>query len=351
MIPAAAVASAAPSAVAYYVKFGAPVPTVPKGGLLVGGDATSAASAQSPIGSQLPVPVTTPPGVPSGDVIGPTAISAVRITGVGPTADVTLTLQVAVGSLPPPASVITIVACALAQPLTPPATTPGDIASAPAYDCSPASVGRVAGDDGSISFLLPSSFQSKPGELDVALLPDPGGNPFPFSVAFDSPGPHAVAASTGPAAVPPAAPTPLAAPAPAVPVSSGSSAAPASFGSVGPPFGSIGLSFPGPTASGGASPVVPAGSSALGATSRPTVVTAPPAAAVGLPGDGRSHRIVAVALLLAITIAWWYVGSQPARAPRTLGALAGSDPPAPQPVHLGGIGRFRRPRVVPPSRR
>ncbi|HEY2429054.1 MAG TPA: hypothetical protein VGI06_09000, partial [Acidimicrobiales bacterium] len=46
--PAGAVA---PAADGYWVKLGAPVPTVPKGGLRVAADPTSATSSASPVGS------------------------------------------------------------------------------------------------------------------------------------------------------------------------------------------------------------------------------------------------------------------------------------------------------------
>jgi hypothetical protein len=60
---------------------------------------------------------------------------------------------------------------------------------------------------------------------------------------------------------------------------------------------------------------------------------------------------MAVALLLAIMIGWWYVGGQSARNPQLLGALAGRTGLIVAPAATtGGIGRFARPRTTAPRR-
>jgi hypothetical protein len=73
-------------------------------------------------------------------------------------------------------------------------------------------------------------------------------------------------------------------------------------------------------------------------------------AGVSIPGvsDDRSHRIMAVVLLFAIGVGWWWVGGRTNRGPRRLGALAGEGPTHVE--NLGGIGRFRRTRGDRPAR-
>lgn len=68
-----------------------------------------------------------------------------------------------------------------------------------------------------------------------------------------------------------------------------------------------------------------------------------------LPKDKRLQRIMAVALLFALTAAWWWVGGQPTRAPRLLGSIGSSEAPPPA-IKLGGVGRFARARIGLPQR-
>lgn len=326
----------APTASSYWAKFGAAMPTVPKGGLLVGADPGSDLTPASPVGGSLPTPVTTPAGVPQSDVVGPTAISAVRIKDVSPTEPATLSLTVASGSAPSPA-VSVILACPLAADWSPPASEPGDMSKAPVYNCTSSSSGKVASDNSSISWLLPSSFQSTQGELDVALVPDPAGT-VPFEVAFNPPGMDAVSAASGA----PAEPAPDAAAAtadttPAAAPDTTPAAAPADLGPA-PVFSDTGAGLS-----------VPAAPSAAPA-SRPAAPTFNPIAPIAarLPGDDRAHRIMAVAVLVLIAAGWWYVGGRPARGPRLLGALAADASPVA--VRQAGIGRFSRPRTGPAPR-
>jgi len=60
-------------------------------------------------------------------------------------------------------------------------------------------------------------------------------------------------------------------------------------------------------------------------------------------------RELAVGLLFAIIVAWWYVGGHTTRDPKLLGAVAGRGSAAVDAV-TGGIGRFTRPRTTPPCR-
>jgi len=325
----------APSTVAYWVKLGAAVPTVPKGGLLVANDPTSAASPTAPPPLPAPVAVPAPPPPPAGvpNLTGPTAVSTVKIDGVTQGADATLTLKVAPGSIPPPPSTTTMVACVIHGPWTPPPGGTGNIASAPAADCSSASTGKVAADNSTVSWLLPSSFQDN-GTLNVELEPNPSGPPAPFVVSFAAPDTGALQLASGPPAAPP---PPEAAPAPAAEV-----AAPAT---VPQDFSGLGVvptySVPAPAAP---APAAPA---------RQQITLASPAA-VHVPSvaDDRGHRIMAVAGLFLLALAWWWVGSRPARAPRLLGALKsgtveGRGAPA---VRVGGIGRFARMHAGVPRR-
>jgi hypothetical protein len=325
-------AASAPTASVYWVKAGAPVLTAPPGGLVVANDPTVAAAAP-PSGlpvSGLPTP---PPGT-----VGPAAISAVRIAGVDPTSAATLSLAVANGSSPPPPSVTHIVACPIVGHWQPPPGGVGDTANAPARNCSSPSPGKVAADNTSVSWLLPASFQSKPGQFDVALVPDPAGPAVPFAVTFDPPGLNSVQGPSGPPPPPPP-------PAP--------SSAPSAAPSAAPPAAPVAATPVTPDLSAPITPAPPVASASAPQTIQ--LQTAPSSTAqnaglagVHLPGlsDDRAHRIMAVALLLGMGAALWWVGGQPAREPRLLGALAGASVEPEAARGMGGVGRFRRPRAT-----
>jgi hypothetical protein len=63
----------------------------------------------------------------------------------------------------------------------------------------------------------------------------------------------------------------------------------------------------------------------------------------------RGERVLAVALLGALVMAWWWVGGQPARMPRLVSAVAGGSPqPGAAPANvarMGGLGRFAKLRT------
>jgi hypothetical protein len=320
-------AALAPSTVAYWVKLGIAVPTVPKGGLLVANDPTSAASptAAPPVpGVAVPAPPPPPKGVPT--LTGPTAVSTVKIDGVTQGAAATLTLKVAPGSVPPPPSTTTMVACVIHTAWTAPAGGTGDITSAPTSDCSSASSGKVAADNSTVSWLLPSSFQDSSGALDIELEPNPAGSAVPFAVSFAPPDASALQLASGPPApaLPPPAPEPAA-------EATATAAAPPDFSAL---------------------PAAPSYSAPAPVTSvthpspvRPQVTLASPAVHVPTVVDDRGHRIMAVVALFVLALAWWWIGSRPTRAPRLLGALAAgaSRPGAGVPaVRSAGIGRFAR---------
>jgi hypothetical protein len=321
--PAAAVA---PSKVAYWIKGGVPLPTVPKGGLLVANDPTSVGLPTAPpLPVPLPVPVpTVPRALPT--VIGPTAVSAVIIDGATPDADATLTLLVGLGSLAPLPGTTTLVACPIQVSWTPPAGGAGELGKAPAADCSSTSIGRVAGDMKSISWLLPASFQTSPGTFNVELAPDPAGKPVPFIVPFLAPGAGALLSAAGPPS-PPAAP-----------------AAPAPAGQATVPVADVALPLYVPSPDTQAAAPQARALPSVGGRSAGAVTTG---ARLPLLGDDRGHRIMAVAVLFMVAAAWWWIGSRPVRLPRLLGALGadGAAPAGRRPAsHTGGIGRFARVR-------
>jgi hypothetical protein len=341
-------AALAPRSVGYWVKGGASVPTVPAGGLLVGNDPTSAVNPASPVGGGLPVPAPNVPAVPGPTVTGPTAISAAQITGLS-AGDVTLTLKVGAGSVVPPPSVTTIMACPLVNSWHAPPKGAGNISQAPAYNCVSGSTGKVAADNSTISWLLPASFQANPGEVDVALVPNPAGLPAAFMVSFDAPGLSSVVPSSGAPSTPVTAPAspPASVPAPAVsapPVVAGSPSFTPSFAPALDNGNSGTAVAPPPSATNPSSASAPGASLGFGRL-----------AGIRLPGDDRGHRLMAVLVLFAVAGGWWYAGSRPERAPRLLGALAGGSPDADRGLsrlvgvgRVGGVGRFSRPRQSGP---
>ena len=68
------------------------------------------------------------------------------------------------------------------------------------------------------------------------------------------------------------------------------------------------------------------------------------------PDASRGERMMAVALLLLLGLALWWVGGQEVRGPRLLGSLGAGAAPDTAAVATGGIGRFARPRAGTPPR-
>lgn len=284
----------APSDTGYWVKSGNAPPNVPPGGLFVGNDPGSVTNP----GSSVTIP-TPPPTTPGPTATGYTGVSAVRITGVSTTESATLTLVVAPGSVLPNPSVSTIVACPIVGTWQPPPGGVGDMSDAPRTDCSVPSVGKIAADNSSISFLLPASFEGSPGEFDVELLPG-NTSPAPFEVAFDQPGDSSVLAASG---------GPVMTTVPAPPTTE-------------PLFTHPELAVPSAVnivAPGGPTPTAPVAS--------PTTVAlrlVPKRTAVAPPAfrGAHAHRLMAVVLLLTLGACLAWFGRQEVRAPRRLGALA-----------------------------
>ena len=72
-------AALAPSATAYWVKTGTALPSVPKGGLLVGNDPFAVVNPAQPPTLPVTLPVAPPPvNLPGPQLTGFTAVSAVR---------------------------------------------------------------------------------------------------------------------------------------------------------------------------------------------------------------------------------------------------------------------------------
>jgi hypothetical protein len=323
-----------PSPTAYWIKLGLALPTVPKGGMVVGLDPLAAINPAQPPNLPVTLPVPIPPiNLPGPELFGFTAVGALRITGVAPNADATLTLTTAEPSIPPLPSLATIVACPIAGPWSPPPGGVGAINQAPAANCATPSVGRVATDLSTVSFLLPGTFQGSPGEFDIELEPGASGLPVPFLVEFNAPTSSSVRApSGGPvSASPTTSPGPVVVPPPAF-VSSG-------------PFGALAQVLTSPPRSIASSPAAasPPGSAA------PTIqLNQNGAIAVASVPDDRPHRITAVALLFVIGGALWWLGGREGAPVRRLGSLAGV--PAAVLPDARGVGRFRHPRSARPHK-
>jgi hypothetical protein len=271
-----------------------------------------------------------------GQVVEPAAVSAVRFTGLpdGATADLVLTLapnnNADVSQQAP--QPLTLYACLPASQWDP--IQAGDWASHPTWDCDTDFVKGESSQAGqAIEFAFPASFITN-GTLDVILVPQ---GTTPYQLAFDPPDSLAltVTGGTDPSADP--GPTVDATPDPG-------------FGSGDVALGGAGLGDLGTTAGDLGASTLP--STAITTPRRATGPTLPVATAVPvLPLDKRGERIMAVALLLALAAALWWVGGQPMRSPRLLGSVAGGTTTEPEGARsLGGVGRFARPRVGRPTR-
>lgn len=277
----------------------------------------------------VPAPATVPADGLSvaNDSSGPSAIAAVRYVLDGQ-AGGTLTLHLVSGSALTGTEAIT--ACAVQGGFT--AAQNGRWDSAPAYDPTSCIVDGVVSDDKtSFSFEVPATFASALGDISIVIAPQPG-TATPFSLAFDKPANESFTVTTQVQSQPEPATPPAYQPGSAVytpPAASGS--------------------FTGPAA-----PPVP-----TTVASAPTgeVAAPPPAAAAPLQSaaeTSKTAKYVAVALLLAIGAAFWWLGNQPRRMPRLLGSVGGAaaetNTLVTAPVFTGrqrGVGRFARHRDAP----
>lgn len=283
--------------------------------------------------------VPSPPNVPDGGLYvagtaaSPTAFGALRFASQV-AAGGTLELDVPGGG----ANGAVIDACAITG-----AWSGGgnqDVATAPTYDCAQKVTGVVDPAGTSITWAIPAAlFRPDQYAIDIALLP---GGAAASQVAFAPPSDSAFTPS---AAAGPTDPAPDAAPADAAPLDAGS----LPLGDTAAPALDLGVITP-------PADVSPGAPSAAPAVTTPVPAKAPGVAggvalpalpgSVVRPGDGRGERIGAVAGMLLLAAALWWLGGQPARAPRLLGgaALAAGDIADPAPTAVRGIGRFARAR-------
>lgn len=260
-------------------------------------------------------------GLPSAPTASnPIAISAVRFKGKS-AAPSSLRLKAASGSTFVGADVR---ACPAIGRWSPSASNPGAWPYRAKYSCDLAMAFGVASSDGTaMSWPLGATFESSPGsgEYDVVLVPYGA----PFRVAVAKPGADAVEIEEPP---PPPGPAVTEPPPAAVPE-------PEPVAAVQPA-----LAFEPPA------PAPP----------QPAVVAAPPvepalplATVPAATHEDRGARVAAFIVLAVMTAALFWLGSQPGRTPRALGAVrvAPSEPAA---EAVRGIGRFARPRTTRPRR-
>jgi hypothetical protein len=279
--------------------------------------------------------VPAPPSVPedglyvSNDASGAAAIAAVRY-GIGEPAGGTLTLHLAEGSTLTGAE--EIVACPAQGGFEPAQNGRWD--AKPAYDEAQCTVEGVASDAGDVvTFAVTSSFASSLGDVAVVVAPKPG-SATPFSLAFVAPTDADFAVSGGGGS------------------SSSAYSPPATFSS------GSGSSFSAPSGSGSFT--------APSAPSIATPTTVAPSAEVAAPGapvattpvadvapESKPGQLAAIALLVAIGGALWWLSSRPQRTPRLLGSIGSGAAPVENVLvrtsRPRGVGRFARPRSAPPT--
>jgi hypothetical protein len=234
--------------------------------------------------------------------------------------------------------------------------------AAPGYDCTRSIPGNLSADQTTLTFLVDSSVEVVPGQLNLAIVPVvtdniPGaGTPAPvdvtqpFSLDIDKPDASSMTITSSAALPPPPAPA-------SGGTTTGSTADTSSQANAGAAGGSSNVTLPGsvtgsePTASdAGTSPVVAPSTAAA-------VPNAAPAAATNPAKSDRAHN-AALAMLLLIGLGLIAMSSgQMQRAPRLLGGAgrhaAGATPvPAPVMPMAGygsrGLGRFAKQRTEPP---
>ena len=276
----------------------------------------------------VPAPATVPEDglYVANDASGATAISAVRYLAGG---GGTLTLKLAAGATA--TGTEGIAACPVLGGFTPAQNGRWD--SKPGYDEASCTItGTVDTAAGTVTFELPSTLASSLGDIGVVIAPA-AGNTTPFSLAFAKPDNSSFVVTS---------PT----------TSSGGSTFTPSAPAYTPGSPVFSPSAPSSSFSTPAAPAASAPSGGDEVASAPVVpVEAAPAAVVA--DDDRTAQIGAVAIMLAIGGALWWLSSHPQRAPRLLGSVGGAAAAAePAPVLVQaqrsrGVGRFSRPRDVP----
>lgn len=273
------------------------------------------------------VAVPPPPTVPvgglyvAGDPTGPFGVSAVRLALPPNSLVGTLLLRVANAQ-----GIVAVRACPSAIPWAP--EQGGALAGAPAADCATSLVfGAHDSAAGTVTFEVGSLVRGD--VLNVVLLPQQGAV---FQAAFQPPGPDAVEVTPGPS-----------------PVDSGSSSSEDYSYLEGPAFSDPLVVNAEPPFDPGYAPVVAAPPTTV-APRRVPIVLAPRQAQPASKSGKDRDAIVASAVFTGLLGLFWFLVSQPMRAPRALGPLAGGGAEGASVVMTRGVGRFRRPRAGPPPR-
>jgi hypothetical protein len=235
-----------------------------------------------------------------------------------------LVLQPASGA----AGTVAVTACPLSGGFTPVLAGPWD--QAPAYNCTVASVDGVTAPDGTITFALTAEFVAAGNTaMQAALVPTPGAAP--FQVPIEAPGDGSFAAIPG------------------APVSNAGASNTASDLGSGSAEGSFDP-FSGALPTFETGPVeTPPASGAPQVAVRPATPRPRPALPVAAT-RGIADRLAAVAGLALIGAAMWWMAGRPVPIPKLLAGASTGEAVVADRTHVGGIGRFARPRQSPPNR-
>lgn len=269
--------------------------------------------------------------------LGPEAFGAVRYA-VPPGAEAMLTLRFTPTSSSQPGGVNPdvgqLVACPVSTAWDP--VQNGRYDSAPAYDCGTGVFATGAGD--TVVFTLPASLAID-GVFDLALVP---AGTQPYSLALAPPTDDSMTLTSIPEGELEEEFDP------------GDFEDPSLFDAEGLDDGSFDSTDLGDVALGdfdvsefSSGDVA---SAPVGSPGSPVTRVAAPAASVVEsldpfdPNASRSERMMAVALLLGLGAALWWVGGQPMRPPRLLGSLGAANV-VPAVVDARGIGRFAKVRL------
>jgi hypothetical protein len=244
-----------------------------------------------------------------------------------------LTLKVVSGSTLTNAD---IVACPTTSPWqAPTGGGPGPYDKAPSYSCANPVKATVG--PSQMSWQLPTSIQYLSGIYDIVLVPNPTSKTV-FTAAFNPPDSSSVATTPGGQLA-----SGTSGPQPTGLAPTDLSGNPVNVPTLQTP--SLAMPLAGPAAA--PSIAQPPGSAGTYSLLPPSRLAKP----ASHTSSDQHQQEMAVALLLAIMIGWWYVGGQSARNPQLLGALAGRTGLIVAPAaRTGGIGRFARPRTIAPRR-